>query len=43
MDNPRPYDPLWCTLVGDDYQPGDSSRLIDCSPAKLAETFEWRR
>jgi hypothetical protein len=31
----------WFALVGDDYEPVDTSRLIDCSPATLAEGIGW--
>ena len=31
----------WYVLVADDYEPVDSSRLIDYSPAELGETLEW--
>ena len=33
----------WLALVGDDYEHVDTSRLIDCSPGKLAQTIEWPR
>ena len=32
----------WFALVGEDYEPVDRSRMIDCSPATLALTIEWR-
>jgi hypothetical protein len=31
----------WFARVGDDYEPVDTSRLIDCSPTTLAEWIEW--
>ncbi len=31
----------WFALVADDYEPVHTSRLIDCSPAELAEGIEW--
>ena len=33
----------WLALVGDDYEHVDTSRLIDCSRGKLAQTIEWPR
>ena len=31
----------WSALVGDEYEPIESSRLIDCTPARLSEVIEW--
>jgi hypothetical protein len=31
----------WLARVGGGYEPVDRSRLIDCSPAKLAEAMVW--
>lgn len=31
----------WLALFGDDYEQVELSRLIDCSPARLAEEIEW--
>jgi hypothetical protein len=31
----------WLARVGDGYEPVDRSRLIDCSPAQLAEGIVW--
>ena len=33
----------WLALVGDDYEHVELSRLIDCSPAQLAEEIEWAK
>jgi hypothetical protein len=31
----------WFALAGDDYEPVDTSGVIDCSPADLAPTLDW--